>query len=168
MGTISRSLVQRVISLIDALSVAGGYCAAIITIGITLLTFFSVFVRYFMDAPFQYAEELLSYFLVATVFLGYAYTLKIGGHVYVDVVVTKLKPRIRKIMVRVTVFLGLVWAIELLVGVWLIWSGFFSGDVKSFGLLEAPLWIPAVVLVVGSAMLLLQLVAEIIRSNQTS
>ena len=160
------SFFKPVASVIDRISNVLGYVAAGIVITTTGLIVVAVIMRYVFGAPFKYTEEISSYMLVAIVFFGLAYTLKVHGHVRVELVMRMLGPRVRKILVRTVAIIGLVWSIELLIGVCTVWYKFFVYKSESFGLLHAPLWIPVTSLVIGSVALLFQLIVEIARGGQ--
>ena len=150
-------------ALVDRASVALGKIAAGLIVGSSGLIVVAVVLRYVFSAPFKHTEELSSYLLVAIVFFGLAYTLKEGGHVRVELIMRMFRPRIRRIMARTTAIVGLVWAVELLVGVATVWYKFLVNGSESYGLLHAPLWIPVTPLVIGAVLLLLQLTVEIVR-----
>jgi TRAP-type C4-dicarboxylate transport system permease small subunit len=154
-------------AVVDRVSALLGGLAAGLIVGTSGLIVFAVVLRYVLSAPFKHTEEISSYLLVAIVFFGLAYTLKEGGHVRVELVMRMFPLRARRILARTTAIVGLVFAVELLVGVIAVWQKFYVNQSESYGLLHAPLWIPVTPLVVGAVALLLQLTVEIVRGAHT-
>lgn len=88
------------------------------------------------------ADEVAGFSMAASIFLGLAATLRVGGHVRVDLVMSRTPPRLRRA-------LGLwsyVFTMILLAN--LSWYAFdmvrmsFELEERSPGLLSIPMWIP--------------------------
>lgn len=154
---------KLVIRLIDLLSMLGGVGAAASVFMLCLLIMVSVIARYVFNRPFLYVDEIASYLLVSLVFLGLAYTLREGGHIRVEMLVDRLSRRARSILGAVTGLIAVVWAFFLFIGVTGLWLRYLKGGVRGYGTLQAPLWVPALPLVIGGAFLLLQVLAEILK-----
>ena len=153
--------VKHVTWFIGLLAKIGGVGAAISVFVLCLLIMASVVARYVFNRPFLYVDELASYLLATIVFLGLAYTLREGGHIRVEMIIDRLRRKTRTALTGITAILGVVWAYCLLMGVTGLWLRYFKGDVLGYGTLQAPLWVPALSLVIGGALLLLQVLAEI-------
>jgi TRAP-type C4-dicarboxylate transport system permease small subunit len=154
---------KLVIRLIDLLSMLGGVGAAVSVFMLCLLIMVSVIARYVFNSPFLYVDEIASYLMVSLVFLGLAYTLKEGGHIRVEMIVDRLSYKTRSVLGIMTGVIALLWAFFVLIGVTNIWLRYFNGRVRGYGTLQAPLWMPALPLVIGGAFLLLQVLAEIFK-----
>ncbi len=106
------------------------------------------------------ADDFAGYAMLASSFLALAYTFGKGEHIRVTLFVQRLRGRARRI--------GEIWCLS---GATLL-SGFFSwyivkmvivsyryGD-TSTGLIPVPLWIPQIVMGVGTTVLLIALIDE--------
>lgn len=92
-----------------------GLLAGFATLAIALLVSYDVLMRYFLDRPQLFIDELASFLQVLLIFGGAAYTFRVGGHVRVDLV-TSYVPRPVRAWLRVaTLALGLAF---LLVVIW--------------------------------------------------
>jgi TRAP-type mannitol/chloroaromatic compound transport system permease small subunit len=86
---------QAIAVLLDRFAEATGRSIAWLTLGMVLITFTVVILRYLFHTGSIALQESVSY-LHATVFmLGAAYTLKHDGHVRVDILYQKFTPRTR-------------------------------------------------------------------------
>ena len=70
---------------IDRFSNAVGRAASWLTLGMVIVSFIIVVIRYVFDSGFIWLQESLSWMHAAVFMLGAAYTLQQDGHVRVDV-----------------------------------------------------------------------------------
>lgn len=152
---------------ISLLSTIGGVVAGAFTLLLCLMIMVSVIARYVFNRPFMYIDDIATYLLAGVIFLGLAYTLRDGGHIRVEIFVSRLKPRVRASLRLATAIIALAWVVPLLIGISDTWTRYFTENVRSIGLLQFPLWIPGLILVIGAALLLLQLIAEIGKETLT-
>ena len=76
-------MIARAIGVVvNGCGLLAGFCIAAI---VTIMAF-EVFCRYILNSPTYWALEISVYLLVATVSLGGPYTLRIGGHVAVELI----------------------------------------------------------------------------------
>ena len=61
-----------------------------------LIVVYSVFMRYVINIPQTWTDELVGYFLVATVMFGVAETLRKNDHIAVDLISAKLNSKNRR------------------------------------------------------------------------
>lgn len=97
--------------ILIAFAVLSCICIAVAWTAITL----SVILRYFLDSPLPWAIELSEYLQVAMIFLGTAWVLKVEGHVTMDLLINRLKPKTQALLKTITSF---VCAIACVVLVW--------------------------------------------------
>ena len=97
--------------ILNALALLSCICIAVAWLSITL----SVLLRYFMDSPLPWAIELSGYMMVGLLFLGTAWVLKEDGHVIMDLVIDRVKPRTRALLNVIT---SIVSALACVVIVW--------------------------------------------------
>ncbi len=93
--------------LIDDLNEWIGRGAAFVTLGLVVVVFTDVIMRYLLNTSFVFVQEL-EWHLFALIFLvGAGYTLRHDGHVRVDIIYQRLTPAARAWvnLVGVTLFL---------------------------------------------------------------
>ncbi|MEO8281433.1 MAG: TRAP transporter small permease [Ideonella sp.] len=76
----------------------------------TLLTFLQVVLRYVFNGGFTWALEMTTIFFAAMIFIGISYGVRVGAHIGVDALVTKLPPRERRFTAIAVVILCLAYA----------------------------------------------------------
>ena len=103
------------------------------------------------------------YMVVAIVFLGLAYTMKAEGHVRADIFLSHVPPKVRAVLETIATLIALGFAGLLLAGCWRLVAEFYTQGSLSFRYLQTPLWIPGSLLVIGAALLGLQLVAQLLK-----
>ncbi|MBN8477944.1 MAG: TRAP transporter small permease [Burkholderiales bacterium] len=141
--------------LVRVLARAGIALAAAATLASMAVIGYSVFMRYFLNLPTPWVDELVGYLLVAAVMLAAADALFHGEHIAVDVLTERLSDRGR----RLSALLGC--AAVFATAVLLAWEGVemvaFSRMVglRSNGYLAVPMWVPQFVVPLGAALLAL-------------
>lgn len=148
---------------LEALAEGAGYLAGSVVFGLTLLIAAGVFARRVLGAPLLVVDEVSGYLLLAIVFLGLAYTMKAEGHIRSDILLAHVPPRARQRLETFATCLALGFTGVLLAGAWAIAAEYYTRGTLSFKYLQIPLWIPASLLVVGVALLLLQLALRLRR-----
>ena len=76
-------------------------------LAITLLVSYDVLMRYFLDEPQLFVDDLTSFLLVAVIFLGTGPVFYKGGHIRVDLVTSRLKPKTQSRLRVVTLSIGI-------------------------------------------------------------
>lgn len=141
---------------LEAISQALFWLVALLVPAMALIVTYEVVVRYAFGRPTIWVTEIASYMLVAVAFLGASWTLKCGGHIRMDLLIEIGGPRLRATS-DIAMF-----AVATLVSAALAWTGWNMAIANyNFGwnastLLSTPLWIPQMLIPVGSAMLLVQ------------
>ena len=121
-------------------------------LAIAVLVSLDVLLRYFLDRPLLFVDELASLLQVLVIFGGLAHTFLVGGHVRVDLVTAHVPPLVRAWLRMVTLGLGLVF-----VGV-VAWVTMQSAlTAYRYGRVSAvmlyPLWIPMLLIPIGLLLL---------------
>lgn len=152
-------LFDRIVGGLAALGIA---LAAIALLASLFVIVYSVVMRYFLNQPAAWVDELAGYLLVACVMLAAADALRQGEHIAVDIVTERLSARGR----RLTLLVGLVAvaasaALLLIEGLDMVAFSRMVG-LLSNGYLAVPMWIPQLFVPVGAALLLLAAVAGFI------
>jgi C4-dicarboxylate transporter, DctQ subunit len=149
-------LIERLIHWLCALGVAIAAVSVLLSLA---LIGYSVVMRYFVNDPVPWVDELVGYLLVVSVMLGAGEALRRGEHISVDIVTERLGVRGKRMAQLFSV------ASVALTAAILVWQGWstvaFSrmAGVISNGYLAAPMWIPQLAVPVGAAILLLMAIA---------
>lgn len=142
-----------------------GTLAALVLFLMTLLITVDVIGRQF-GYPSGVAHEYSGYSLVGIVFLGLAYTLRVGKHVEIDVVIVRLPQRARRALKLATSCIGIAFII------WLLWAtlqqmirAYTLGSV-SMTLLRTPLWPIKLLIPLGLGLFAMAIMAGMINHNR--
>lgn len=106
------------------------------------------------------ADEVSGYLLVVTFFLGLAYCLKTGGHIYVEMVVDRLGSRVRQVMRLIACAGGAAYTALV------TWSSYnlavdsYRLGATSYALSQSPIFLPQMIVPIGMGLLTLQLLLE--------
>ncbi len=144
--------------VIHGISTAFGVVAALCIAAVMFSTAADVIVRQVTGSSIPGVVEYSEVLLVALVFLGLAYAQRVKAHIGVDIVTDRLRPRVSHVVRAV----GLVLAI--LVLAWMTYEtamvAVHAFEVREyrFGLVQVPIWPVRIVVPVGLAVLILELV----------
>jgi C4-dicarboxylate transporter, DctQ subunit len=143
-------LLDRLVRRLSRLGIALAAIALIVSL---FLIVYSVVMRYFLNQPAAWVDELVGYLLVATVMLAAADALLEGEHIEVDIVTERLPARGR----WVTLLLGLVAvavsAVLLTVeGIDMVLFSKMVG-LMSNGYMAVPMWIPQLLVPIGAVLM---------------
>ena len=146
---------------IDRLTVIGAVVGGVFTGVMTVIVGYAVVGRYVFNRPIGWSEEISMYLMVWAVFLGAAYTLKEDAHIGVDILISKLKPEIRRIFLFFHYVVGIiVFSILFYKGIEMVALSLKMGS-RSMAI-EFPLYIAHLAVPVGSAILILQCMHKLI------
>ena len=150
---------------IERITGSVGILASFALVPLVLATCYEVFVRYAMGAPTIWAYEV-GYILTGSHFLlGMAYTLQTGTHIRIDIFSGNFSLRARAIidLVGYTVTLPLM--------LWLTYSlfqhlatGYLRHEHSGQSAMNMPVWPFRVVFLAAFALLMLQIVAEVVKT----
>lgn len=76
----------------------------------TLLTFLQVVLRYVFNGGFTWALEMTTIFFAAMIFIGISYGVRVGAHIGVDALVSKLPAGAKRMTSIAVVILCLIYA----------------------------------------------------------
>ena len=77
-------------------------------LAMTLMVSYDVLMRYFLDDPQLFVDDLTSFLLVAIIFLGAGPVFYRGGHIRIDLVTSRLKTKTQSRMRVITLSIGIV------------------------------------------------------------
>jgi len=147
--------------LLDTLYLTGGVLAGACLILMATLILAQVVTRWF-GVIIPSTEDFSGFLLAAASFLALAYTLRSGGHIRVNMLITHFHGRVRVVIEAVILILALI-----LVG-YIAWSTSFLAyesylfEEVSQGYIAVPLWIPQVPMGVGLVILTIALLDELV------
>ncbi|HJR03091.1 MAG TPA: TRAP transporter small permease [Methylomirabilota bacterium] len=93
--------------MIARLSWAAALLSGLATLVIAVLISADVLLRYFINSPLLFVDEVASFLLVLVIFGGLAYTFRCGAHVRVDLATTHLPPPVRAWLRAAGLLLGI-------------------------------------------------------------
>jgi C4-dicarboxylate transporter DctQ subunit len=96
----------------------------------TLLTFVQVVMRYVFNSGFTWALEMTTIFFAAMIFVGISYGVRVGAHIGVDALVSKLPSGARRATSIVVVLLCLLYAGLVIYGSWGYVSKMYSVHIE--------------------------------------
>ncbi|GHU25671.1 C4-dicarboxylate ABC transporter permease [Betaproteobacteria bacterium] len=94
------------------------WLAKLFTVAIVLITILAVFMRYILNDPLQWIEEMLIALYIWAIMLGAASAMKVRGHVSIDAFVVLLPRRAQRYVQHFNDIVGIV---VLLAFGWLGW-----------------------------------------------
>jgi len=137
--------------------------AEILLLIMTGLIALDVFTRALFGKSTMISQEMAGYLLVAITFLGLSHTLREGRHITVELLTSKLSPH-RQRQLEILVFLVCIVFMAWLT--WTTWSPFadtFATGQRSVTPLQTPMWAVYLFVPLGSGMLTLAFVIDLIR-----
>ena len=139
--------------LVRRLATLGIALAAIALIASMVLIVYSVVMRYALNQPVAWVDELVGYLLVATVMLAAADTLLEGEHIAVDIVTERLSSGGRRVALLGGLVAVAASAVLLAVeGVDMVRFSQMVG-LMSNGYMAVPMWIPQLLVPIGAALM---------------
>jgi TRAP-type C4-dicarboxylate transport system permease small subunit len=159
------SLGKRIKAAANRVEQSQRWAALVSGLFITILMFITVYevvMRYFLRLPTGRTQEVEQYYLlVGAVFFGIGFTLLEEGHVAVDLLVSKLPPRVQLVME------GIIASIVIIAfAVLLIWGGVVLAvrhQTATTPVTAMPLVIGYILIPIGSFLLLFQAVIRLIK-----
>jgi len=158
---ISRSNNDKVTGLerfSDRIVLLTGLCV----LAMTLMVSYDVLMRYFLDDPQLFVDDLTSFLLVAVIFLGAGPVFYKGGHIRVDLVTSRFKPKAQSRLRVVTLFIGIVLlgivTYETMVSTV---GAFQTGRVSA--VMNYPLWMGMIFIPLGLILMVFFMVVELVK-----
>jgi C4-dicarboxylate transporter DctQ subunit len=156
-------LVRLLDRAIGLLCLIGAGIAALVLLASLGLVGYSVVMRYFMNRPIPWVDELVGYGLVALVMLAAADALRRGEHIAVDLVTSRLAERWRRVSLAMGHVAVLVVGTALAIGGWQTAAFSRMLGIYSTGYLAMPIHLPQLLIPVGGALLALAALAGLLR-----
>jgi TRAP-type C4-dicarboxylate transport system permease small subunit len=137
--------------------------SAVFVLVLMVLVMADIIGRYLFNRPVPMTYEVGSFMMVFIVFLGLAYTQRVGAHIRVEFLTLHLSPRTRALLDIIASVLGLgLYAVITYEGFLWSWASWEVGDYVA-GLVNIPRYPSQFVVPFGAAILCLQFLADIVR-----
>ncbi|MBY5924655.1 MULTISPECIES: TRAP transporter small permease [unclassified Halomonas] len=146
----------------DRLSIAFAVVAAAALLLGVLAVCHMIFVRYLLGESTTWQTEFAIFSITGAMLLGSPYVLLTGGQVAVTVLPDALKGGLKSAMNLVAALCGLGFCIALAFGSWLYLLEAFHGGWTTGTVWNPPLWPALVPLALGSTLLAIQYLADIL------
>jgi TRAP-type C4-dicarboxylate transport system permease small subunit len=144
------------------ISTLAGWASAAMIVAAVAITCQMIFVRFVLNGSTVWQTEMVIYLMIAATLVGLPYVQRLRGHVNVDLVPLALKAGARRAMFLVTMGLSILIVAVMLFYAYEFWHMAWERNWRSDTVWGVYLWKPYLSLVVGLALLLLQLVADVV------
>lgn len=151
---------KGVLPFVDHIMQLQRWLSELIIVAMVLLIVAEVVCRSFLGFSLMFGEELAGYLLVALVFLGMGASLHAGALFRVEFLIGSLSERGRNALQLVFDLLSLAFAVLLAWQMFALASGSYARHIEAATILATPLYIPQIVMVVGSCTLVLVLLSQ--------
>ena len=142
---------------------AANLISAVCVLILMVLVIADIFGRYLFNSPVPMTYEVGSFLMVFVVFLGLAYTQRMGAHIRVEFFTLRLSERARAMLDILASGLGLLLYLTIAYQSfnWAL-ASWRVGDYVA-GLINIPRWPSQFMVPLGSALLCLQFLADVVR-----
>ena len=155
----------RILKIFDSvkkINTIAATLSGVILLFITIAIFVDVFLRYFFNRPSIWVTEVSSYLFLYLLFLATAYALQEGQHIRLTFLLDYFSDKVRRILDAVTSLFALIFSVVLL---WqssiMTWTA-FTENWTTPTMLSAPFAYIYVIMVIGSFLLVLTFLGNII------
>jgi TRAP-type C4-dicarboxylate transport system permease small subunit len=146
--------------LSDALATVTGVAVTLLMAAMTLDCVLGVFFRYVVQDALTWTEEFARYLMIWMGFLGMGLAVRTGGHVAVDLLVTRLPARLQRATLLVVQALVLTFLLAVVIAGWQLVDRVSGQLTPVLGVSMA--W-PYLAIPVGSLLMAIEIVAFAVR-----
>jgi len=150
-----------VTKMIEKASWVGGVISGITILLMTGLILLEILLRSTTGISTLICEEYAAYLFLVFGSMALAYTSKSGGHIRVDLILSKLSPRARLIVDLICTAISFFVVVYLVVQSWGNWHGSFSSGQTSMYYSKPPVWMPQAFIVLGTGLFALQILSRL-------
>jgi len=156
-------MIQRLTGIIRKVSDAGAFLSSLFMILITILIGLEVLFRSVFDTTTHISTEYSTYFFIALVSLGLAYTMRENGHIRITLLTGRLRGKAKKIQEIFTTLIALIISLFLLYYSVLMTYETYSLGMKADTVSETPIYLSQIAVPLGVLLLTLELIARLLR-----
>lgn len=149
-------MLSSVKNIVERINLLIGYASGLGILAMGIILFYEVIARYFFNSPTIWAQEIAIYIFIWTMLAGAAYTLQVGKHVRIDLLIIRFSRRTQDILELLTSIVGTAFSAYVTIQGWHMLESTIKYGKFSATPLRTPLWIPHLALVFGFAILTLQ------------
>jgi TRAP-type C4-dicarboxylate transport system permease small subunit len=154
---------KKLLSIFDRTMNGMAFLAGVILIFIMLSVCMEVILRDVFSTPQMWVTQVTECLLLYITFLGSAWLLREEGHVKVDILLSRLRPRTGAFLGIISSFIGVIVSVVITIcGSTLTWRYLVKG-MYTPTVMEIPLAAILVIIPVGSLMLLIQFIRRTCR-----
>jgi len=121
-----------------------------------IITCLQVILRYIFDSGIVWGLEATSYAFLWMVLLGLSYGVRTNSHIAVDLVLTWVSGKSRRLILLISVALGLIYTLTMLYGTYIYIERLYLLEIDAQNI-PLPKWLLSSVLPIGFFLLLLRL-----------
>ena len=155
---------NRFIRIIEVISGVSGQFMGWLIFIMMVMILIEVLTRYILRSPLAIGDEFGGYILVAITYVGLAYTWKMGGHVRIEFLFNKLPMKLQKKLRLGMIILATIFTFVIIKASYELISFSYQLGTRSGSWLRIPVIWPQLVLIIGSILLLFQLIAEVMKA----
>ena len=160
------SIRNIIIRLANTVSRVSGIVAGICILVTAVIVSYEVVLRFVFNAPTEWVNEITAYLVLVSAFLGFAPALASGKHISVDLVISKLSPKMNRFIQLMVSLLGLLFSLVFLVTSFEMTVNSYRLNMLSVSTLRIPLFLPQMSLPIGFSFLSLQFLANLLTLDQ--
>ena len=140
----------------------GGAISAVLIVVMFAVTIYAIFMRYAVNKPLLWADEVTGWALVAIVMLGAAEAYRRGDHISIDLFSSKVSGHGQKVVGLISDLAVLVFALIVGTSTWeaIHFARMFGSYTSGSVVIET--WVPQVPLLVGSILLALMALVRLV------
>lgn len=161
-AAVARTANNPFLRAVAALSTLAGWCAAAMIVAAVAITCQMIWIRFVLNGSTVWQTEAVIYLMIAATLVGLPYVQRLRGHVNVDLLPIALPPRGRFALAILTSGLSIAVVAVMLWYGYEYWHFAWDRGWRSDTVWGVQLWIPYLAIPVGFALLLLQLVADLV------
>lgn len=142
-------------TLLRVLPRLGGALSALLILVVFALISYAVLMRYFLNTPLPWSDEMIGYLMVAMAFFGLSSVLLDDRHIAIDLLTPRFSAGTQKAcsLFGYLVILGV--AVIFFASSWETLTFNRNFGLYSVGELDAPIWVTQIPMAIGSALLAL-------------
>ena len=150
------AMIGKFRTVVEGCNVALGMVSGLGVLAMGLILTYEVFCRFLFSAPTIWVQETSIYLYMWTMLAAASYTLQIGKHINVDLVITYLPTRAKMLLEIATSAVGAVFCAIVAVQAYEMIAATVQFGKVSATPLRVPMWIPQSALLIGFGLLTFQ------------